>query len=259
MDTPPTKRSSISRKPIGGQKVVNVANAVQATQSPPLSPTQQNINFPVRNHSIDYGIPPDMPNRPGTFSYGLSSLAESTPVTSPSNDLNTNLVQSPTQVASLDFTTIPHPNNNIVSSPPLSSYTAGVPSPPPSFSSASHSVTEEDHTTRSATSYFPLNIVPLSSVTGTPLTVNNGAVATEATQAIVTNPNLSKSVSHTIENQIPSNETKPSLLSTSPPPDLKFPHDRRIESASFASLCCQCSSGTPPGFSSLYQLNGEIS
>jgi hypothetical protein len=254
METP-TKRASISRKPIGNRAAVNVANAVQATQSPPLSPTQQNINFPIQNHPITYEIPPDMPNRPGTFSYGLSSLAESTPVTSPSNDLNTNLVQSPTHVAGLDFTMIPHPNNNIVSSPPLSGYTAGVPSPPPSFSSASHSVTEEDHTTRSATSYFPPNIVPLSSVTGTPLTVNNGTVATDANQATVANPNLSKSVSHTTENQISLNETNPSPLSTSPPPDLKFPHDRRIESASFASLCCQCSSGTSPAFSSLYQLN----
>jgi len=255
----PTKRASISRKPIGGQKAVNVANTVQATQSPPLSPTQQNINFPVPNHPIDYDIPADMPNRPGTFSYGLSSLAETTPLTSPSNDLNTNLVQSPTQVVGPDFKTIPHPSNNIVSSPPLSGYTAGLPSPPPSFSSASQSVTEEDHTTRSATSYFPPNIVPLSSVTGIPLTVNNTAIATEANQATATNPNLPKSVSHTIDNHIPPNETNLSPLSTSAPPDLKFPHDRHIESASFASLCCQCSSGAFQTFSSLYLLNGEIS
>lgn len=255
----PTKRSSISRKPIGGQKAVNVANVVQATQSPPLSPTQQNINFPVPNHPIDYSIPPDMPNHPGTFSYGLSSLAETTPVTLPSNDLNTNLVQSPTQVVGPDFKTIPHPSNNIVSSPPLSGYTAGVPSPPPSFSSASRSVTEEDHTTRSATSYFPPNVVPLSSVTGTPLTVNDAVIATEANQATATNPNLPKSVSHTIDSHIPPNETNLSPLSTSAPPDLKFPHDRQMESASFASLCCQCSSGAFPTFSSLYLLNGEIS
>jgi hypothetical protein len=200
-----------------------------------------------------------MPNRPGTFSYGLSSLAETTPVTSPSNHLNTNVVQSPTQVVGPDFKTIPHSNNNIVSSPPLSGYTAGVPSPPPSFSSASQSVTEDDHTTRSATSYFPPNVVPLSSVTGTPLTVNNAAIATEANQATVTNPNLPKAVSHTIDNQIPLNEINLSLLSTSAPPDLKYPHDRRIEPASFVSLCCQCSSGTFPTFSSLYLLNLEIS
>jgi hypothetical protein len=251
----PTKRPSISRKPIGGQKAVNVANTIQATQSPPLSPTQQNINFPVPNHPIDYDIPADIPNRPGTFGYGLSSLAETTPVTSPSNDLNTNLVQSPTQAVGPDFKTIPHPSNNIVSSPPLSGYTAGVPSPPPSFSSASQSVTEE----RSATSYFPPNVVPLSSVTGTPLTANNAAIGTEANQATAANPNLPKSVSHTIDNHIPPNETNLSLLSTSAPPDLKFPHDRQIESASFASLCCQCSSGAFPTFSSLYPLNGEIS
>jgi hypothetical protein len=66
---------------------------------------------------------------------------------------------------------------------------------------------------------------------------------------------LPKPVSHIVDKQIPPIESNLSLLASPAAPDLKFPHDRRTETASFATLCCQCSSSMFSNFSLLVPLN----